>query len=504
MSVATTPSVLVELGGQRLKQQFLRRLAEVRVRQGLSLPTLCELRFHDTDPAFTPTTVDAIGASLRVAVGGIGSLFDGDVTAVEFDFQPDGGRVLCIRGYDVLHRLRKRQPVRSHVQVTAADLARELVADLSLDVAVDDPGPMWERVFQYGQSDWQLLEDVAGRSGIRFFLRDRVLRLMTLAGVGPDIPLSLGDSLLEARLEVNAESVCRSVSAFAWGPLLAEEWSGRAERARTGREVAAEASPGRVGGGDERTLVDLAVEDATQAESFAQAALDHSVATEVVLRGVAEGDSRLGPGCRVAVAGVGERLSGRYVLTEVEHLVDDQSGYVTRFSTAPPQPTPRPRAATVVLAEVSGLGDPEGLGRVKVTLPAFDGLETGWVGVVTAGAGAGKGLVALPDVGDRVLLLCPGGDPVHGIVLGGLYGPGGAPDETVSSAGVRRYTFVTPGRQRIRLDDEANTVTMENAEGSLIEIGPEAMILRARVPLTIEAPGQPVRVRGASIDFERG
>ena len=47
--------------------------------------------------------------------------------------------------------------------------------------------------------------------------------------------------------------------------------------------------------------------------------------------------------------------------------------------------------------------------------------------VLTPGAGKGKGLIALPDVGDRVLILCSHQDPGQGIVLGGLYGMDGEP-----------------------------------------------------------------------------
>ena len=41
------------------------------------------------------------------------------------------------------------------------------------------------------------------------------------------------------------------------------------------------------------------------------------------------------------------------------------------------------------------------------------------MGVVSAGAGSGKGFAILPDVGDQVLVLLIGGDPSQGVVLGG-------------------------------------------------------------------------------------
>jgi phage baseplate assembly protein V len=502
--VTTVPSVTVDVGGEPLTDERAALLSSVRIHQCLSLPTLCELRFQDPDPAFADWTTGLVGADIRVAVGGGRSpLFNGAVTVIEHDFDADGGRVVRLRAYDPLHTLRKRHPVRAHVQVTAADLARELLEDLGIDVEAEETGPTWQRVLQTRQSDWDLLVDVSQRAGLHFFVQDGVCRLMTLEGAGPDIPLTLGESLLEARFEANSESTGRTVSTFAWNPLLAEERGGRADVARVGRDVPMTAPASLVGGDDDRALVDYPVQDDAQAAARAQSTLDYLAATEVVLRGVADGDLALRPGARVRVSGAGDAFSGRYVLTEVEHTVDDRSGYVSRLSTAPLAPRDPAGVGLVTLGEVSGIDDPERLGRVKVTLPAFGGLETEWLGVVTAGAGAGKGLLALPDVGDRVLVLCPGGDLAHGVVLGGLYGAGGPPDETVSEAGVHRYTFTTPGRQRIRLDDATGTLAMENASGSTIEMGPDGVRLTATAPLTIEAPGSSVRVRGLSIDFEQ-
>jgi phage baseplate assembly protein V len=358
---------------------------------------------------------------------------------------------------------------------------------------------VWERILQTRQSDWELLLDVAERSGLYFLVQDRTLRLMTLEGRGPEVSLTLGENLFEAHLESNSESACSSVSTLGWDPLLAEARGGQANSARLGRDLPL-ATPLE---GNERTLVDEMVQSDDQAAALAQSVLDHLSAGETIFHGVAEGSAELRPGITVSLSGVGDAFTGRYVLTEVEHTIDDRSGFVSRLSTAPVPPRYRPQAAIVTLGDICAVDDPEHLGRVKVTLPAFGELETEWLEVVTAGGGSGKGLLALPDVGDRVLVLCPRGDMAHGFVLGGLYGADGPPDDTATTEGIHRYTFTTPGRQRIRLDDRSKTLTLENAGGSLLEMGPEGVVLRSTVPLTLEAPGSPIRVRGISIDFEK-
>jgi uncharacterized protein involved in type VI secretion and phage assembly len=122
---------------------------------------------------------------------------------------------------------------------------------------------------------------------------------------------------------------------------------------------------------------------------------------------------------------------------------------------------------------------------------------------MSVGAGAGKGLMALPDVGDQVLVLAIDGDPGRGVVIGGLYGAGGWPDSGIESDAVRRFTLKTPGGQRVLLNDHGELIRMENQHGSFIEFGPERVTVHAEgTGLTIEAPGQPLVIRAKSVDFE--
>jgi phage baseplate assembly protein gpV len=124
------------------------------------------------------------------------------------------------------------------------------------------------------------------------------------------------------------------------------------------------------------------------------------------------------------------------------------------------------------------------------------------MGVVAAGAGAAKGLVLLPDVGDQVLLLMAHEDPSWGVVIGGLYGTAGAPDAGVEEGAVRRYNLLTPGGHRLTLDDARRSIRLEASSGSYLELSPETVLLHAVHPLTLEAPGQPILVRGLSVDFQ--
>ena len=124
--------------------------------------------------------------------------------------------------------------------------------------------------------------------------------------------------------------------------------------------------------------------------------------------------------------------------------------------------------------------------------------------MLSAGAGAGKGLMTLPDVGDHVLVLFAHGNPSEGMVLGGLYGIQGPPDPGVEGTAVRRYTLLTPAGLKIQLDDTKKTIRLSDPKGSFFEIAPNKVRVHAAVDLDIEAPGHAIKIRGKSIDFQTG
>lgn len=498
------PRVTLTADGTPLSAEDVRALGEVRVQQRLSLPTLFELTFRDPPGSLTRVLGLVPGTRLQGGVEGqTESLFDGEVTAVEHVYGLTSGHEIRVRGYDLLHRLRKRQTLRAYVQVNLLEFAQELIVDLGLAVQGDQTGPLWQRLIQYRQSDFDLLAEAAGQCGLYFYLKDNVLRLLTLDGMGSPVSLTLGDSLLEARIELNGDSVCGEVEVAGWYPLDVKTHEGHASQARVGRSIIAEVTPGQVGAGNNRTVLNWPVQDDDHASALAQAELDTRVAKEAALWGTAAGDTSLYPGVPVEISGVAETLTGTYILTAVTHIINERVGFVSEISSYPPAPFVRETTTIIAYALVTRVDDPDNLGRIKVSLPTYGKVETEWMGVLSPGAGGHKGLVTSPDVGDQVLVLFANGDPTQGIVLGGLYGTGGPPDSGVESGAVRRYTLVTPGGQRIRLDDAQKIIQLEDSNGSYVKLAPDKLSIHAVSDLQIEAPGKAIIIRGNSIDFER-
>ncbi len=493
MSVNTLPTLTLTANGRTLD---LIALKQVRVQQTLSLPTQCELVFFQADSADQLT----IGTSLRLTVDTFSPpLFVGEVTAVEWHYRADGELELRVRGYDVLHQLRKRQPVRAFVETQAADLARELVADLGIEIATTTAAPLHELLIQHGHNDFDLLQQTLATHGIYFTLRDDTLHLLTLTGLTDRVELALGESLHEASVELNSDRAVQSVAVSGWDPLWMEMFEGVVSEAQSGRRVTAQ-----VDGRDAVVFGEMESADSDQSTAIAQAIIDQRTAAAIVLNGVAEGDPALRPGTIVAVAGLDNAISGDYPLCDVLHTIDAQRGYLTTISSQPPQlPTP-PRAASALIGVVTQVADPQGLGRVRVSYPSLNGVESGWMQVMSPAAGVNKGLVALPDIDDNVLVLCLNQNPTRGIVLGGIYGPFAPYADGVDGGAITRYSLRTPNGQLVQLDDSARQIRIENSEGSYVEMEPDKVRIHATTDLEIAAPGHAIVIKGDSIDFQRG
>jgi phage baseplate assembly protein gpV/phage protein D len=477
------------------------RVLSVRVAARFGAPGQCAVSLHEPGGFGSWPAPARLGApfEVRVAGGGLAEadepLFTGEVTGVELSRAPDGTTTVCVRGYDLLHRLRKRQSLRVLEEMTVAAVARTLVADLPIEVDGGD-GPALARVVQHRQNDLELLVEVAARGGQLVVLDGTALRLTTLDGYGVTVPLVFGSSLFSADVEANTDRVAGKVQANGWEVGGADGVRATASSPRGAPRVGLE-----VPSASEYYLVEQPVAGFDDANAAAQLALDLRAASAVVLRGTAAGDGRLRPGTQLEVTGIGSTVDGRYAVCQVVHTVD-ALGFQSSFSTEPPAPPVARSRAAVTLGRVTAVNDPAGRGRVRVVLPAFGDIDVGWLGVVCPGAGRGRGLVALPDSGDTVVVALPHGDPAAAVVLGSLYGAIDPPDPGVDGDAVRRWSLHSADGQSVVIDDAKHSVRLENRDGSFIQLAPDEVRVKAETDLVLDAAGHGITIRGDRVDFE--
>lgn len=491
------------LAGAPLDAAFARYAVSAFVRQALNAPAMAELAFADP-PAETLSGL-ALGAALAISVDGSGDLFEGEVTAIEYEHDAAQGRIVRLRALDKLHRARLRQRARTLTDLSVVDLAGQVASELGLGFQSAERVPTRALIVQHDQNDFDLLADLARDVGLYLQLEGGDLRLLSLAGAGDPVALKMRREIVEARASAGADSLRPWTEAHSWDPSRAVAANAKAGLARQDAEELRDGGLSAFPDLGGRTLFNRLAADEGEAESLAQADLDRAVARAVLLEATVEGDTRLRPGRPVTIEGVGDLVDGRCVVTRALHRFDEARGYVVEISTEPPARPDRARTPAFTLGKVTDADDPDGLARVRAKLPVFGDVETGWMAVLLLGAGAEKGVAILPEPDDDVLVLFPDGDPARGVVLGGLYGERIAPGRPgARAAGARAFTVRTPGGQALTLDSVDAMARLQTRAGGLFEFSAGGSHLRASGDLLIEAPGRKLTIRAASVAFEEG
>ncbi|HEV2801598.1 MAG TPA: phage baseplate assembly protein V [Pyrinomonadaceae bacterium] len=164
-------------------------------------------------------------------------------------------------------------------------------------------------------------------------------------------------------------------------------------------------------------------------------------------------------------------------------------------------------------ALVSDIKDPDGQGRVKVTLPwsadTGSGRYEAWARLATMMGGNNRGSWFVPDVNDEVLVCFEGGDPRRPYVIGGLWNGSDRPPDSMDGAGnnyrkvlrsrngvkltmddtdgQEQLILETPGGQKLTLKDGPGTVEIIDSNGNSIKMEPSGITVNASAKVTINA-----------------
>ncbi|MFH8251393.1 phage baseplate assembly protein V [Microbacterium sp. B2969] len=498
------PGVTLLVDGDELDAESTALLSALRVRREASAPAACALVFEDpADPAALEDLL-ALGASVEASVDGFADeLFTGEIVAVEHEYGPGGTLQITARCHDAAHGLRADSQLRVFVDVSVAELARELASSAGLDVSSPDEGPRLPRLVQNGRSALDLLTAVTRRAGLwwRVDLSGGTLELFDDDGAGEEATAVWGQTLLQATVTASALANRSGWRVMGWDPVTGEVATGTAD----GEAAAPGAGEGVRGGGMTPGTDHL--------DALARGLADDDIAASRTLRAVVEGDPTLQPGTALTIEGLTPGASGTFVLLGADHVIDRYGGYTCTVTSAPPDHLRLLRrldgeggaeASAITLGEVLRIDDPEGRGRVRVALSAYDGLESEWLPVLALGAGEAKGLALQPDVGDHVVVAHDAHDPGRGVVLGGLRTTdAGEPGVGVVDGAVGVYGLKLPTGQALRLSADGDSVIVGNHTGSRVELTDAGIIVHAEGDLVLEAPGRLLRLQADRIELEQ-
>ena len=204
---------------------------------------------------------------------------------------------------------------------------------------------------------------------------------------------------------------------------------------------------------------------------------------------------------------------GQFRVLTVRHEIDGEGNYQNQFEAQPeaaatPPPNPYAGAPTgqPELAEVIDLGDPRGLGRLRVryywSVATPADAESGWLRVSTPYSGDGKGQLFTPEKGSQVLVGYEQGQAELPVVLGNLFHAQNPQQAKYTTADNHLKGLQTAGGNKVVMSDKKGEQTIllsnTNNKGTAVEVG-----FKGDGSITIKSNG-PVTVLSPDITLEAG
>jgi len=437
-------SYKLELNGNEVKPEIMDSLGEIKIVDSLMLPDSCDLTMfiNSYDKVEAAEAVDAqpfkVGAELVVKAGAIDDraptkvIFDGIVLAVDADFG-HGGITLGIRAYDRGHKLMRNRKVRVFLKKTTSDAVKQILSENGFRPKVESTRDPQDWFQQDNETDWDFIWRMARKVDYWLLIEGSDASFVKAGNAQATIDLNWPETIAAFHPRVTGAQQVASVTARAWDPkakqVLGTNKTTPVQHALIGLERKKVSND--LGGGNIHVSGSSATSQG-EVDALAQATLDRIANAYVEAEAHVMGNPAIKAGVKLKISGVGQQFSGTYLVGTVRHSLQGGGAFDTHVSTATATPSSLAAMAggngrakfgdQLVIGIVTNNNDPEQMGRVKVKFPALDdSLESEWMRIATPSAGAGRGLLMLPQPDEEVLVGFENGDTRRGYVLGSLF-----------------------------------------------------------------------------------
>jgi phage protein D len=489
--VVASPSVAgqtIKIGGSPTGPDVADAIREIVVDGQLRLPDRLSLRLQDDDFSLLAESLFKVGTPIEVALSAVyaaqnATVFDGQITTLAPEFS-SGLVTIRVIALDRGCLLQRAPRTAAYQDMSYGSIARSLAGKAGLQPGTIDEGPTLAFVQQSNETDWEFLWRLALEADLEVKVIGRQLHFRA-AGVaaGTPIELTLGENLHAFTPRVTGVAQVDSVTVRGWDPASAQALEATAQPGATQStpgisrtDVAAALGTGNA------VVVDHPLLNQGHATALAHATASRLANGYIEGEGRADGTPSLLAGTSVKINGVGDAFSGTYAVSGVRHVLRAESGYDTFFEIAGREDrsllglasaTADPRAAAgwtqrIVVGLVTNNQDPDGLGRVRVKYPALDAATEGWwARLVIPGAGQDRGVVAVPLVGDEVLVAFEHGSDQHPYVIGSVFNGTAKPGVLATTDG----TFATHSDKDVKMS-AAGVMTLTAGGDALLTTKP--------------------------------
>ncbi len=442
----------IKVGGQQIQTPIMTSVLEVMVDCHAHLPGMFTIRLSDQGMKILDggpfDLTKEVEIEARTGENQKVSLIKGEITALEPLFGEGMICELVVRGYDKSHRLFRETKSKAFLNKKDSDLASEIANNAGLSSDVTTTSTVYDHIYQHNQTDLAFLLQRAWRIGFECFVAEGKLCFRKPPTDGEGVTLTWGTDLLSFNPRMSLAEQVNEVVVKGWDVEKKEAIVGQAQKGNLYPKIKESqdgaAWAGKFGNG-KLTIVDQPVVSQAEANTLATARLNELSGAFVEAEGSAFRRPDIKAGKAVKIEGLGQRLSGTYLVTNVTHLYNP-SGLMTTFTVRGSRTgtlteqmrheAPLQRWPGVLVGVVTNTNDPKTWGRVKVKFPTLtDEAESDWARVIGLGGGPEAGMCLVPEVGDEVLVAFEHGDFSRPIVLGGVWnGKDKIPPRTADAA----------------------------------------------------------------------
>ncbi|HZU10988.1 MAG TPA: phage baseplate assembly protein V [Pseudacidobacterium sp.] len=450
-------------------------LAEVTVLQKLNAHWTAQVIFRSLHDA-QPDVAQMLGQTLKVSgydlLGVEHTLFSGPVRDVELVYEVNGSYGARVDAISASWLMDQSQRHAYFLKQSPSAIAQTLAGKYGLALKGPLEGDAGLSRVQWSESDWGFLLRLVDDGEAWLRPTENGLETQTSFQPGPTLPWREGEyGLMEFSGAAKMRPVLQSGAHYDHRAAQSQTYSGiKSEAAHydpwsglRGKTLAAgEALPAATVPGRHRATTLDSYQQQLQKESRRQAV------NATLCSGISRSPEVLA-GNEVTLSGVDQDVDGTYGVIECLHHWTPR-GYESHFKAttakrwfAPERPA-RPQAEGVFPARVTANHDPQNLGRVQVQFYWQEENATTWARLITGHAGAGRGLLITPEIGDEVAVRFEEADPERPYILGSVWNgvhlapTQGLRGDEAPNNDIKR--LVTKSGHRLQISDRAGVETI--------------------------------------------
>lgn len=405
-------------------------LQQVTIEQELNQHWFCVLEIRQTQDVRFPFE-NAIGKALTVFAtdqdGGEHSIFKGFVLESELLYELSGSFTARLVGVTKSYRLDLTPRQRYYLGKTFKDLVGILTSEAGINSAGEPDATRTRNYVQVGQTDFEFLKRLADDSQSWIRPTDDGIEIRNAFQQGSKVLWRGEDGLISFRVQGKLSQPAFNGAQYDRVAMKSQSFtkvqddpvffSSMANLVSAVKAESKNLPPGYVHQRSRVRTVD-------EYEQLLKKECRRSLGSTVTAVGVSK-NHELKPGDEITIEGPLD-AKGTYGLTRVLHKWEP-SGYTNEFVCTLWKQFTEPEAPEVrswpglIPARVVENDDPNRMGQIKVQFFWQEDGPTGFIPLMTPYAGADRGIMFVPEIGDEVWVFFEDGDPERPRILGSAW-----------------------------------------------------------------------------------